>query len=412
VDETHARPSPWGGGIGVHPSQLLFAAACASAVLVPLLMFEWRHLPMPVDLAVYRQAGYKILHQVGDLYARGIDNAAFSRTLGPSYWNPRPFTYPPFAALAFAPLTLVGRHGDTIAWTALSMMLLTWVTAVAFSPLLARVQMQRWLALAALIVLVGLSTPVFETLLYGQISLVLAALCLFDCMYSRRRRGMLVGLATALKLLPGLFIVYFAVTRQWKAALRASLTTLACFAVAAIFAPHASLHYFTQVELDFHRAGGVTYFSNQSLNGALHRLGWPSWLWAPVAVPLGVFGLWRARIAHQNCSERAAVALVGLTILLISPISWEAHGVWVVFAVGVITNNGRDPRRLAAAGFVGLLFLLRVPQWGAHLVTQGELWALSGVIEDGFLLGYLVLLVALPTSPPDPIQAAPEAKPA
>ena len=59
----------------------------------------------------------------------------------------------------------------------------------------------------------------------GQVNSLLMLACLADLFRPRHGRlarlippGTLVGVATAIKLTPGLFICYFVVTRQWRLA--------------------------------------------------------------------------------------------------------------------------------------------------------------------------------------------------
>ena len=54
----------------------------------------------------------------------------------------------------------------------------------------------------------------------------LVALCLVDCAAERPRwpRGALIGLATAIKLVPGVFIIYLLITGRRKAAGVSALT--------------------------------------------------------------------------------------------------------------------------------------------------------------------------------------------
>ena len=97
---------------------------------------------------------------------------------------------------------------------------------------------------------------------------------------------------------------------------------------------------------------------NQSLRGLALRWGVPTpVLWAaPRAV--AAVGLLRARAAHRSGSLVAAATLVGLTSVLISPIAWVHHAVWVVPAIGVIVSDGRSGRRIAAAVAVTAVAIL------------------------------------------------------
>ena len=55
---------------------------------------------------------------------------------------------------------------------------------------------------------------------FGQVGIPLMACCVLDCMLPRTRwpRGLLVGVAAAFKLVPGVFIPYLVLTRRWRAA--------------------------------------------------------------------------------------------------------------------------------------------------------------------------------------------------
>jgi alpha-1,2-mannosyltransferase len=89
------------------------------------------------------------------------------------------------------------------------------------------------------------------------------------------------------------------------------------------------------------------------------------------------------------------VTLVGLTSLVVSPVSWVHHAVWVVPALGVVLGDGRDRRRVAGAIAVAVLYLLRLPDWSSSVGAP-----VSDLYENAYLLGFLVLLFALPIGRP------------
>ena len=115
--------------------------------------------------------------------------------------------------------------------------------------------------------------------------------------------------------------------------------------------------------------------------------------------------MWRAVRAHQEGQEIAAVALVGLTGLLVSPISWQHHAVWIVLVVGVLAAWATTPRRAIAAVAVLGLFLLPLPWFGNWLVAEGAAPMLGRLLENSYVLAFLVLLVTLPgaTVPAPPV---------
>jgi len=149
------------------------------------------------------------------------------------------------------------------------------------------------------------------------------------------------------------------------------------------------------------RTGDPGYYTNQSLFGALTRLHVAQWLWVlwvPLTLGVGALGMWRAARAHREGQEIAAVALVGLTGLLVSPISWQHHAVWIVLVAGVLAARATTPRQAIAAVAVLSLFLLPLPWLGSRLVAEGAAPLLGGLLENSSVLVFLVLLVTLPVA--------------
>ncbi|HMC04795.1 MAG TPA: glycosyltransferase 87 family protein [Actinomycetota bacterium] len=361
--------------------------------VVPLLVLKFHGGKFPLDLAVYREAGRVVLHG-GDPYARD-----FGRYLR----IPLPFTYPPFAALGSVVLAVVGEPVAIVAWTTLSLLLLVAMVWLVMGRSL-RQPVLLGLAAGAL----AWTVPLNETISFGQVNLLLAMACLLDCTWSGRRRGALVGVATAVKLTPGLFIAYFALTRQWAAAARAAATAAICELLAAAILPGPSRQYWFHLAFSPGRTGDPGSYTNQSVFGTLTRLHLAQWLWVlwvPIALGVGALGMWRAVRAHQEGQEITAVALVGLTGLLVSPISWQHHAVWIVLVVGVLATWATTPRRAIAAVAVLGLFLLPLPWFGNWLVAEGAAPMLGRLLENSYVLAFLVLLVTLPvaTVPAPPV---------
>ncbi|MFN2593083.1 MAG: glycosyltransferase 87 family protein, partial [Candidatus Dormibacteria bacterium] len=213
---------------------------------------------------------------------------------------------------------------------------------------------------------------------------------------SGRRRGVLVGVATAVKLTPGLFIAYFALTRQRAASARAAATAAVCELIATAVLPGPSRRYWFHLAYSPGRTGDPGYYTNQSLYGTIARLHLAQWLWVPLALGVAALGMWRAARAHREGQEIAAVALVGLTGLLVSPISWQHHAVWIVLVVGVLAAWATTACRAFVAAAVPALFLLPLPWLGSRLVADGVAPLLGKLLESSYVLAYLMLLVRLP----------------
>jgi alpha-1,2-mannosyltransferase len=309
-----------------------------------------------IDLDVYRTGARVLLHG-GDLYGR-LPRLGDGHEL--------PFTYPPFAALCFVPLALLGYStanwlltAVTIACVAASL----WCFA-ASTPGEAGARMRRllpWALPAALLL-----EPVRSTLTFGQINALLMALVTFDCLTRAPRwpRGILVGIAAAVKLTPGVFLLFFLLRRDLRSAARAGLSFAACTATGFALAPHDSLRYWTQIAYQPARIGGIAYASNQSILGTLARLGLSdparAWLWLGLSLLVAVLAVTGMRAALKVGQVIHALVLNAAAGLLISPISWSHHWVWAAPALlaCLATINPNQRRLLGCAALALLTFAI------------------------------------------------------
>jgi alpha-1,2-mannosyltransferase len=217
--------------------------------------------------------------------------------------------------------------------------------------------------------------PVRGTLAYGQINLLLAALVLADLTgrLERLPRGVLIGVAAGLKLTPGIFAVYLLLTGRPKAAGTALGAFLGTAALGWLLLPADSALFWGKLWLDPGHVSGVPYAGNQSLYGAATRLlggtdqaGLP---WLLAAVLVGAGGLAVAAATHRAGHELAGIGLCGLTGLLISPISWNHHWVWVLpGTVVAVAAAVRRPTRARLARLACWLapFLVGPIWWVPH----------------------------------------------
>ena len=313
-----------------------------------------------IDLDVYRTGARVLLHG-GNLYGR-LPRLATGAEL--------PFTYPPFAALSFVPLALLGY--STANW------LLTTVTIAcvaatlwwfaASTPGQAGARMRRllpWALPAALLL-----EPVRSTLTYGQINALLMALVTVDCLARAPRwpRGIGVGIAAALKLTPGVFLLFFLLRRDLRSAARAGLSFAACTGIGFALAPHDSLRYWTQVAYQPARVGGISYAANQSILGTLARFGLSdparAWLWLALCLLAAALAVTGMRGAIKSGHVTHALVLNAAAGLLISPISWSHHWVWAAPALlTCLVTIGPNQRRLLACAVLALLTFAVAPHW-------------------------------------------------
>jgi alpha-1,2-mannosyltransferase len=343
------------------------------------------------------------------------------------------FTYPPFAAVALAPLALGRWRVQAGLLTAASVAVVVATTLRFVDPVARRAGWRPAVAGAVAVPAVLMMDPVRETLAFGQINLLLVALVLADFVALRRGwwwAGVGTGLATAIKLTPAVFVLYFLVTRRWRPAVVAGAAFLAASAAAFVVSPSTSVEFWTSTLWDTARIGRVDKTSNQSLMGMLARLAGqqqaPHLLWLLLVAAVLVLGLWRARQAFVAGDELTGLTLTGLTGVLISPISWNHHLYWLVPAVLVLVDVavGRSPghawpwSRLSRRGTALVAGLaaaaVTVACWTSlnwHFQRDQGLTHPGGVLgtvgENSFVLIMLALLVLLPVREPVPAGSDP-----
>ncbi len=250
-----------------------------------------------------------------------------------------PFTYPPFSAIIFSPLTWLPWTLLRILWQLASFGAIA-VMAYATLRLLgragpkARNPLEHVRGIVVTITAVGLwLEPVRTTFNYGQINLFLAALLLAGAVASKEwMAGFSVGMAAGVKLTPAITGLYYLLQRRWWAVVWSVVFFMATIAGALAVLRSETVRYFTKLIFDPGRTGPVWSAINQSLRGAIARLAGQDLtsLWLVAAAAAGLLGLWVTWVCLKADDRAAAFLAVQITGLLISPISWSHHWVWVL----------------------------------------------------------------------------------
>ena len=296
------------------------------------------------------------------------------------------FTYPPFALALLSSLTWASFA--TIQWFLWMVSVAATTAAVAF------VLMDRGYAgraslwassLAWACVSMIVLEPARSGVNYGQIEFVLMFLVVADLLaVPPPFRGIAVGIAAAVKLTPLIFVVVLFVRRDWWSVVRAAVSFLACTGLAWLLWPELSRTYWQHDVIHPGRVGTVAYGGNQSWYAVFHRRPFHAsgsalaWLaLSLVTVLVGLFIVWRCVNAERQSFAILAVALVGL---LISPISWTHHWIWVVLIppmlLGSRTHETKRPVRLMLWGIVALTIV--APYWWFSTGWAGD--ALGAVL--------------------------------
>ena len=336
------------------------------------------------DFPVYRAGGIHVFD--GQLYTFHVAGL--------------PFTYPPFSALLFAPLAPLPLRLAQGIWMVISLIGLWLVVRLtmqrfASAKFAANVQLQL-----LVFVLVAVSDPLRDGLALGQIDILVALLVIADLAgaLSRIPRGVLIGIAAAIKLTPLFLIAYLLVVRRWRDAAVAAGTFAVLTLGTFLVLPSASMTYWIHgyfVNLAHWDLGKV---SNQSINGLIVRLlGTPvgaSRLWLPAALIVAGVVLWTARrvvTTRPWVAESMALA----TIVAISPLSWIHHWVYVLPLVVAGIRLGLEPKfRVVLVATSALAINLLIGSiWFVNHASRTSV--LSLVVGSSDILLLLIVLGAM-----------------
>ena len=293
-----------------------------------------------LDFKVYVTAGQSVIGAGGDLYSVSVPNGENPGLM---------FTYPPAAALLFVLFAPFGPvlgadifFGISLVITALTALWL--VSHFSGKHSAAAVLRDFWLRPAAVLafgLLVALG-PWRETLAFGQINILLFALVMLDFLERRGGwpRGLLTGVAAGLKLTPLAFAFYFLVRGDWRGLRNMAFGFLAAFGLGFLILPRESKIYWGELLPDTSRVGGGAYVDNLSIRGTLLHFAGPQaevgpyWLLLSLAAAAAAAVV--IRLATLAGMDLLALAAAALLMLLVSPVSWSHHWVWVALFLPLI----------------------------------------------------------------------------
>ena len=310
------------------------------------------------------------------------------------------FTYPPFSALLFAPFAHFPLRACEVVFS--------WINLAALFAHDRRVpaggvrdarEADRPVVGLALVLPVVLFDPVRQTFLLGQVNIILALMIVADLtMDLPVPRGILIGLAAAIKVTPIILIPYLFLTRQGRAGLRAIGAFAAAALLAAAVNSSTSWSYWTHYIRDPQRAGMLSWIGNQGVLGATERM-----LGRTVATPttfvivmtVGVLGLLIAAGAYRRSSPVLGLLVVEATESLASPVSWSHHFIWMILLVAWLALAEDRPRYGEWYALAVAVLLWAAPYWwvphGPGVQFAGRGWLTP--LGDAYVLVFIVLLV-------------------
>ncbi|GGS31500.1 glycosyltransferase family 87 protein [Actinokineospora fastidiosa] len=343
-------------------------------------------------------------HELIDLqvYRFGVDAwRAGSDPYGPmpktSVGVALPYLYPPPSLLIIAPLALVPLSAAKALMTGLSVLALAATAYVVISRCWPRATTWEVVGVTALVLPVALVLePVRETLTFGQINLWLMALVAVDCLARRPRwpRGLLVGIAFALKLTPAAFILFFLLRRDYRAALTTVLSGAVFVALGFLFAWKDSVAYWLSGAGPTDGVSGTPYGTNQTILAALKRLVIPETAQTVGWIALVGVTVFVAVLLMVRLDAPTALVVNAALALLISPTAWSHHWVFIVPALLVFAFHAVHQRLSVVLGLGYLVVFLIGPHLHLPRGSDTELaWKwYEHIIGDSYVLLALIAL--------------------
>jgi alpha-1,2-mannosyltransferase len=277
-----------------------------------------------VDLHVYL-GGAAALDHPGTLYSYVYADQT------PDF--PLPFTYPPIAAVVFYPLHLLPFGLVAFGWQLATMAALYGAIRISQRLMGTPAGAGRRVAMLWTAVTIWIE-PLRSTFDYGQVNVLLMTAVLWAVCSTRWwLSGLLVGVAAGIKLTPAITGVYLVGARRWGAAVFSAVVFVATIGISVLVVGDQTRYYFTDLLGDAHRVGPIATSFNQSWRGGIsrilgHDVGFGPLLVAALAVTAVLAVLaWRALDPADRLGRLLVVEVFGL---LLSPISWTHHWVWLV----------------------------------------------------------------------------------
>jgi alpha-1,2-mannosyltransferase len=366
------------------------------------------HIPYRIDIDIYQMGGQTWLD--GRPLYRG--DVLFHTPIGLNL----PFTYPPLAAIVFCPFAWLHMPAASVAITVLTLVLLIVSTVIVLTRLdvwntSALVPGPAWLRRCWLAVVVVAPAsiwlePIASNFAFGQINVVLMTLVIADCVPRRTPwpRGLLLGLGMALKLTPAVFLLYFLVRRDFRTALTAMTSFAIWSLIGLILAWDDSWEYWTHTVHHTDRIGSAALNTDQNIAGALARIGLSEQvrflLWVGLCLAVLALTVWAMRRVLGAGETTLAVICVALFGLMVSPVSWSHHWVWVLptLLVTAILAWRRRNIALAVVTLAGMAVMHidwtpielmpkhheETANWWRQLLGMGYVWwALAVIVTVG-----------------------------
>lgn len=340
----------------------------------------------PIDMVIYRE-GVKAFMEGGEVYS--VPMMAGDIAL--------PFIYPPFGALVMVPLAgdwfSHAMAGDImIVLSNLLIGLVVLLLAFALNRQRSNPFVSSDVIAAASLIwgIVLIFEPVRLNNGFAQINIIIMVLVALDLIPRKRLKwlpqGWLIGVAAAIKITPLAMLLYFLVRKEFKPIITAAISAILATLIAAAVRWDVAWEYFSVKLLSMGTGGdfGVqtAYQSNSSIKGAIERLYTSqegmeaastitNIIWLCLAIITVVLSGWLMVALMKRGLNIEAWMINAFIMLLISPVSWSHHWVWIAFAIPVLLYRAITWRHLNWASGI-LISILSL--WALLVVTMPPKW--------------------------------------
>jgi alpha-1,2-mannosyltransferase len=273
------------------------------------------------DFLAYHQAAVRLLH------GQPLYDMSYTQTGGFGL-----FYYPP----TFAPLVLpFGLLSATTAtWTWITLLVASFLVGVLILPVSRTV---RWW----LILLAGLSFPFVYAVKLGQVGPLLFLLFAIGWRWMDRpaRLGTSAALGAAVKIQPGLILVWALLTRRWRAVVIGA-AVLGVLAVAAtLLAGMASWSDFLTLVRTV--SDPITTEHNFTPGAVAYQLGVPASVASAIQLASTVLAILALLAAIRWIPDEASYLVAVVVSQLVSPVLWDHYAMLLLLPVAYLLSAGR-----------------------------------------------------------------------
>ncbi len=306
--------------------------------------------------------------------------------------------YPSTALFIFIPLSFLPIYSGQIIFTLVSLICLVLSVIFITKSLNWKLNLNETLLIFPLIFL---SFPSKWTLGLGQLNNLVLLFVVLNFYFFKKQKywfsGFFLGWAMALKLIPGLLVIYFLLKKEFKVVFTSLISFFLILLTAGfIFGFNLIFEYFFKVIPSILGQPNKNIYYNQAFSGFIARILNTGNSQVSLSLIFLVLVLLITFFVLMKGKKIRAVeyATVISTVLLISPFSWQHHFVWLVFPFLILffvikKENYRGIKCLVVIAYLLIAFNIKRP---GNLPTNfiGNL-LLSHVFLGNFILWTILL---------------------